>query len=77
MQYYPHGSLFDLLKRGRRNEKRAVHELTWTKRCVRGLRHSRASPVADANLAARDFCGGMHKSCVLTVSGRLSLSLVG
>jgi serine/threonine protein kinase len=23
-QYYPHGSLFDLLKKGRRGEKRAV-----------------------------------------------------
>lgn len=31
-QYYPHGSLFDLLKRGRRGERRALHELTWSKR---------------------------------------------
>lgn len=32
MQYYPHGSLFDLLKRGRRADRRALHELTWAKR---------------------------------------------
>lgn len=31
-QYYPHGSLFDLLKRGRRGERRALHELSWVKR---------------------------------------------
>jgi serine/threonine protein kinase len=32
MQYYSHGSMYDLLKRGRRGDKRALQELTWAKR---------------------------------------------
>lgn len=31
-QYYQHGSLFDLLKRARRGDKRAQAELSWPKR---------------------------------------------
>lgn len=32
MQYYPHGSLFDLLQRARKGNTRAQRELTWGKR---------------------------------------------
>ena len=32
MQYYPHGSLFDLLRKARRGDKRAAGELSWAKR---------------------------------------------
>ncbi|KAG1670164.1 hypothetical protein FOA52_000876 [Chlamydomonas sp. UWO 241] len=32
MQYYAHGSLFDLLKKARKGEKQALRELSWTKR---------------------------------------------
>jgi hypothetical protein len=32
MQYYSHGSMYELLKRGRRGDKRALQELTWAKR---------------------------------------------
>jgi serine/threonine protein kinase len=32
MQYYPHGSLFDLLKRAKRGDRSALRELDWPKR---------------------------------------------
>lgn len=32
MQYYSHGSMFELLKRGKRGDRRALQELTWPKR---------------------------------------------
>eukprot|EP00879_Flechtneria_rotunda_P032704 GHRR01035978.1.p1 GENE.GHRR01035978.1~~GHRR01035978.1.p1 ORF type:complete len:106 (-),score=25.61 GHRR01035978.1:68-385(-) len=34
MQYYAHGSLYELLKKARRGERRAVQELSWSKRWV-------------------------------------------
>ena len=34
MQYYPHGSLYELLKRGKKGDRRALQELTWPKRWV-------------------------------------------
>lgn len=57
-QYYPHGSLFDLLKKGRRGDKRATSELTWIRRIhmlrdvASGMQflHTRKPPVIHGDL---------------------------
>ncbi|KAF6253127.1 hypothetical protein COO60DRAFT_1463350 [Scenedesmus sp. NREL 46B-D3] len=58
MQYYSHGSMYDLLKRGRRGDKRALQELTWAKRLdmLRDIAsgmvflHSRRPPIVHGDL---------------------------
>lgn len=56
MQYYPHGSLFDLLKRGRRADRRALHELTWAKRWVCAL-------FLPVHVADRVACASQQAKC--------------
>lgn len=34
MQYYSHGSMYELLKRGKKGDRRSLQELTWSKRSV-------------------------------------------
>lgn len=76
-QYYQHGSLFQLLKKARRGEKRAQAELSWSKR-LEMLRdvasgmvflHSRRPPVVHGDLRspnllldmAFDRCAGRRR----------------
>lgn len=69
MQYYAHGSLFEMLKRAHKGDKRAHKELSWTKRLsmlrdvAAGMSylHSRVSPHRDTHdgSALR-----RHQSCV-------------
>lgn len=58
MQYYPHGSLFDLLSRARRGSAKATRELAWVKRLnmlrdvAAGMHylHTRKPPVIHGDL---------------------------
>ncbi len=58
MQYYPHGSLFDLLQRATRGSAKASKELSWSKRLdmlrdvAAGMTylHSRKPPVIHGDL---------------------------
>lgn len=58
MQYYPHGSLFDLLARAHRGSAKAARELSWGKRLdmlkdvAAGMQylHSRKPPIIHGDL---------------------------
>ncbi len=58
VQYYQHGSLFDLLKKARRGDRRSLAELSWSKRLdmLRDVAagmvflHSRRPPVIHGDL---------------------------
>lgn len=66
MQYYPHGSLFDLLHRAHKGNPKALKELSWSKRLdmlrdvAAGMQylHSRKPPVIHGDLRCKRLCAG-------------------